>query len=255
MIRPMGYCGVTSLYSDFSVAGSVEYSVRRPTWVEWFGDGGDLLSNDSLEPEWGVGSGVELEWTPGTQWSVLVDARLRLGTDWIAWVPSSFATRKAVNLGEFRQGVVGLSARWTPLSTISGLVSLRGSWSRERSGDGVWSQIPQDAPVRVLAKIQWSPWSHFTLEMSGDYLGARPLDRQNLISSADRVMLHGGAIWELGRSVVMSLRGRNLLNRLSSVAVSPSGELLDIAEMSVLGFPVNGREIMLTLSLKALEDM
>ena len=68
-------------------------------------------------------------------------------------------------------------------------------------------------------------------------------------------MLHGGVIWVMSERAVFALRGRNLLNRLSALATTPGGETLDIAEMSVLGFPVSGREIMLTLSLKALEDM
>lgn len=255
LVRPMGYCGLELRGAAFTLTGTVEYSLRRPTWVEWFGDGADLLSNETLKPEWGAGSGLELEWFLGPDWTLLVDARLRLGRNWIAWIPSSFATRKAENLGEFRQGVLGVSTRWSPNSSFQGLVSVRGSWARERGGDGAWSQIPQDAPIRILAQLNWSPVQDTTLNLSGDYLGQRPLDRQNLIVAEDRMMLHAGFIWQLGSAVVISIRGRNLLNRLSSSALSPSGESLDIAEMSVLGFPVNGREIMLTLSLKALEDM
>ena len=34
-----------------------------------------------------------------------------------------------------------------------------------------------------------------------------------------------------------------------------TGESLDIAEMGLLGFPINGREIMLILALKGLEEL
>jgi len=248
---------LTLLLSDgaLSFATSLEYSVRRPTLVEWFGDGRDLLANESLNPEWGIGAGIEVEWTPVRELTFLLDGRLRRGDDWVAWIPSSFSTRKAVNLGEFRQGVVGLTSRWLISSKLESLLSIRASWSREREGQGSWRKLPQDAPLRILATTRWSPWTSLTFDLSGDYVGQRALDRQNLINSKGRVMLHGGVIWAMSESAVLALRGRNLLNRLSALATTPGGETLDIAEMSVLGFPVSGREIMLTLSLKALEDM
>lgn len=116
-------------------------------------------------------------------------------------------------------------------------------------------KIPQDLPLRALGKGVWRPISSLALEVSGDCLGPRALDRQNLVTASPRLLIHGGVLWELSEGAVVSMRGRNLLNRMATTGTSPTGDVLDIAEMSVLGFPVNGREIMLNLSLKGLEDL
>ena len=48
-----------------------------------------------------------------------LDARVRRGEEWISWVPSSFSTRKAENLGQFRQAIGGLSVGWRPNPSAS----------------------------------------------------------------------------------------------------------------------------------------
>ena len=253
--RPMGDCGFEADWGTLSLSGTAGYALRRPTWVEWFGDGADLLANESLEPEWGLSSALELQWQPSATWLFILDGKLRYGEDWIAWIPSSFATRKALNLGEYRQAVAGVSTRWQPTSSLEFLSSLRISWARERTRGGNWMKIPQDLPLRALGKGVWRPISSLALEVSGDCLGPRALDRQNLVTASPRLLIHGGVLWELSEGAVVSMRGRNLLNRMATTGTSPTGDVLDIAEMSVLGFPVNGREIMLNLSLKGLEDL
>ena len=129
------------------------------------------------------------------------------------------------------------------------------SWTREREESGTWKRLPQDVPLRLVTKLQWSPLTSLSLDITGDLLSERVLDRQNLVRSEPRFLLHAGAIVETGAGFVLSLSARNLLNRMMAKGRTTTGESLDIAEMGLLGFPINGREIMLILALKGLEEL
>ena len=252
---PMGDCGLGFRGDSYQGQVSLGYTLRRPTWVEWFGDGVDLLGNPDLNPEWGFGTAMDFTWYPSAAWTWVVDARVRAGEDWISWVPSSFSTRKAENLGQFRQAIAGLSVGWRPSSLVQIKSMARLSWTREREQAGTWKRLPQDVPLRVVTKIQWSPLASLSLDFTGDLLSERVLDRQNLVRSEPRLLLHAGAIVEAGAGFFLSLSARNLLNRMMAKGSTSTGESLDIAEMGLLGFPINGREIMLILALKGLEEL
>ena len=124
------------------------------------------------------------------------------GEDWISWVPSSFSTRKAENLGQFRQAIAGLSVGWRPNSVVQIKSMARLSWTREREQAGTWKRLPQDVPLRLVTKFQWSPLASLSLDFTGDLLSERVLDRQNLVRSEPRLLLHAGAIVEAGAGFV-----------------------------------------------------
>lgn len=253
--EPMGDCGIRGSRGTFQGSWSVGYTVRRPTWVEWFGDGIDLLANAMLKPERGAGTSLRIGWTPTRTFSASFDGRLRAGNLWITWVPSSFSTRKAVNLGEFQQALLGLSARWRPIEAVDIRSMLRAAWARERAEGRRWTELTQEAPLRLISQFRYQPLEEAMVEMIVDWAAARPLDRQNVIFTGSRPLFHGALLWEPTDFFVVSLTVRNLLNRLSTVAQSSSGAALEVAEMGGLGFPISGREIMLTLRLKELEDL
>ena len=252
---PMGDCGLRLRGDSYQGHVSLGYTLRRPTWVEWFGDGVDLLGNPDLNPEWGFGTAMDFTWYPSAAWTMTLDARVRRGEEWISWVPSSFSTRKAENLGQFRQAIGGLSVGWRPNPIVRVTSMARVSWTREREESGTWKRLPQDVPLRLVTKLQWSPLTSLSLDITGDLLSERVLDRQNLVRSEPRFLLHAGAIVETGAGFVLSLSARNLLNRMMAKGRTTTGERLDIAEMGLLGFPINGREIMLILALKGLEEL
>ena len=128
---PMGDCGLRLRGDSYQGHVSLGYTLRRPTWVEWFGDGVDLLGNPDLNPEWGFGTAMDFTWYPSAAWTWTLDARVRRGEEWISWVPSSFSTRKAENLGQFRQAIGGLSVGWRPNPIVRVSSMARISWTRE----------------------------------------------------------------------------------------------------------------------------
>ena len=129
---PMGDCGLRLRGDSYQGHVSLGYTLRRPTWVEWFGDGVDLLGNPDLNPEWGLGTALDFTWYPSAEWTWALDARVRRGEEWISWVPSSFSTRKAENLGQFRQAIGGLSVGWRPNPIVRVSSMARISWTREK---------------------------------------------------------------------------------------------------------------------------
>ena len=66
---PMGDCGLGLRGDSYQGHVSLGYTLRRPTWVEWFGDGVDLLGNPDLNPEWGFGTAMDFTWYPSAAWT------------------------------------------------------------------------------------------------------------------------------------------------------------------------------------------
>ena len=125
----------------------------------------------------------------------------------------------------------------------------------ERAAGQRWTELTQEAPLRLMSQVRYQPRNDVMAQLSVDWSSSRPLDRQNLVFTEARAMIHSAFLWEPQESIVISLSARNVLNRLSARAQSKDGAELVVAEMGGLGFPVSGREIMLTLRLKELEDL
>ena len=82
---------------------------------------------------------------------------------------------KAENLGQFRQAIGGLSVGWRPNPIVRVTSMARVSWTREREESGTWKRLPQDVPLRLVTKLQWSPLTSLSLDITGDLLSERVL--------------------------------------------------------------------------------
>jgi vitamin B12 transporter len=224
-----------------TLTGALAYGTRLPTMVELFGDRGWLLSAVDLRPERGVSG--ELGVRSRAKRGVLrvtgeVHVFLREDRDFIRYQPTSQFQSVAQNIDRARtRGLeVALDVRLARhLELLSALTLL----------DAVDTTRNRRLPLRPATQLyvrlagtvpRLGPIESIEPYVDLTYVGQSAADPANLTLIPSRVVL--------GCGVALSLRAR------VAVLAFTATDLADVRGQDLLGFPLPGRTLQLTLTLR-----
>lgn len=232
--------GILAPTGWLSLSASVSSATRLPTVLEYFGDRGYLTGNPSLLPERSLGGDVGLV-TRARSRGVRVQAELRafyLHTrDQIVYTRTSLFTASPLNLASSNTRGIELAVR----STLGRHLRVVGSATFLDATNGDDRTLPLRSRFQAYGRVEGmtrrlGALSNVRVYVDLTHMGSNFADLANLLVIESRTQLGAGV-------------GVSVLDDRLELAGSIR-DIFDARGRDVLGFPLPGRSIAVTLTLR-----